>query len=91
MMEQESDFYLPVYLTLVALTFLTVGSFYLGLGRIFAVTIAMAIAMVKAALIAIYFMHLRDERPLIYGVVFVGILAVGILAIGILPDVALRL
>jgi cytochrome c oxidase subunit 4 len=90
-MDQESDFYFPVYLSLVALTLLTLGSFYFQLGRIFAITIALTIATVKASLIGLYFMHLQHEKPLIYGIVAVGAVAVAILTIGILPDIALKL
>lgn len=90
-MEKDNDYYFSVYACLVVLTLLTLGSFYLRMGRIFAVTAALAIALVKSSLIALYFMHLRHEKPLIYGVVFIGMLAVAILAIGILPDVAFKL
>lgn len=90
MTDPESDYYLSVYVSLVILTGLTVASFYIGLGRLFAITLALAIASVKAALIGLYFMHLRHESRLIHGIVLIGIAAVVLLAIGILPDVALR-
>lgn len=52
-----------VFLALVGLTILTVVSsdFALGDAEIF---VAMGIATVKAALVAVYFMHLRYDKPL---------------------------
>lgn len=90
-MEKEHDVYLPVYLSLVTLTLLSFGSFYMGPGKIMAVAVALALATAKALLIALYFMHLKDEHPVIYGMVFVGVAAVILLAFGILPDVAVKL
>lgn len=92
---QRDGLYAQVYMGLVILTALTLGAFVVGssyhLGRILAVSVALAIAFTKAALIAIYFMHLSGERPLIYGIVAVGIAAVSLLALGLLPDIGLRL
>ena len=89
-MDRDNDIYFSVYLGLVALTILTVGTAQFSHGRIIAVSVALAIASMKAAMIALYFMHLRHERPLIYGIVLAGLAAVVILTIGIMPD-ALRL
>ncbi|MBI3292647.1 MAG: hypothetical protein HYZ73_07570 [Elusimicrobia bacterium] len=89
-MEQENHMAFPVYVSLVTLTLLTIGSFFVGWGRIQSVVLALSIAATKAALIAFYYMRLRAERPLIAGIVVVGMVTVLLLALGILPDVALR-
>lgn len=81
---------LPVYVTLMTLTFLSVASFTVGLGRLMAVVVALAIASVKATLIGLYYMRLKDESPLIFGIVFVAIAAVLILGFGLLPDLTLK-
>lgn len=83
--------YLAVYLTLLALTGLTIACSAFGFAPILGVTVAVAVASMKAGLIAYYFMHLREERALICGVAVVGVVAVLVLAAGILPDIALRL
>ncbi len=79
---------LYVYLSLIFLTLITVSSSALEWGRILAVTAALAIAAIKATLIALYYMHLKDEGPLTCAIVLTGLTAVAILAFGILPDMA---
>lgn len=88
-MEDESV-YTPVFVSLLVLTLLTLAATRLGLGRIVAIVVALSIAAMKAGLIASYFMHLRFEKPLIFGILACGLAAVGILAAGILPDLAFR-
>lgn len=51
------------FLALVGLTILTVASSYFPLGNI-ELFVAMGIATVKATLVAVYFMHLRHDKPL---------------------------
>ncbi len=54
--------YLAVYGALLALTVVTVGVSYLNLGTT-AIVAALTVAIVKASLVAGYFMHLRyDDR-----------------------------
>jgi len=70
-----------VLLVLLALTVVTVAVTFVDLGRLNLVA-ALAIAVVKGALVLLYFMHLRWDRPfnavvliaaLIFVVVFVGL------------------
>ena len=82
--------YYWVYLILVLLTAATAFSLFLNFGRVRAVSVALGIASIKAGLIALYYMHLLHEKPLIYGVALLGIAGILILGIGIFPDVALR-
>ena len=58
--------YLAVFGTLMVLTLVTVGVSYLELAMTPTVLVALAIAGAKAALVAMFFMHLKSERPLIY-------------------------
>lgn len=88
---REDRLYLAIYLALLALTAATAASALAGLGPMLAVTLALGVAAMKAALIGWYFMHLSHERALIYGVAAAGVVAVVILAVGILPDIALKL
>ena len=54
---------LAIGTTLIALTLVTVAVTRFDLGRLNLV-VAMGIAVVKATLVALYFMHLRWEKPL---------------------------
>lgn len=49
---------LGIYVALIVLLLLTVGGAHLSLGR-FALFVALAIAVAKALLVIIYFMHIR--------------------------------
>ena len=51
-----------VFAALMVLTFITVAATWVDLGW-FNLPIAMAIATVKATLVALYFMHLRYDAP----------------------------
>ena len=74
--------YLAVFGALLVLTAVTVGASYLQLSTTGTVVLAIAIATIKAALVALFFMHLKSERPAIYwtlgltGVLFVALFGV---------------
>jgi caa(3)-type oxidase subunit IV len=80
-----------VFGALIALTAITVTAATHAPGaRLAVIGIALGIAWLKAGLIGYHFMHLKDERPLVWAVLFIAILAVLALAIGVIPDLALR-
>lgn len=58
--------YLVVFAALAALTVLTVAVSYLELSAFMTVAVALLIASVKGSLVAMFFMHLIDERKAIY-------------------------
>ncbi|OWY71278.1 hypothetical protein B7486_11845 [cyanobacterium TDX16] len=58
--------YVLVFSSLLVLTGVTVGVFYLHLSIGAAVAVALLVASVKGSLVACYFMHLISERGLIY-------------------------
>jgi cytochrome c oxidase subunit 4 len=60
--------YLMVFGALMALTALTVGVSYLHLATHQQIFVALAIATIKGSLVALFFMHLIDERKLVYSV-----------------------
>ena len=61
--------YLFVFGALIVGTILTVAASYVHFGSATAnIVVALVIAIVKATLVAAFFMHLIDERKLIYGV-----------------------
>ncbi len=61
--------YILVFVALMAFTVITVAVSYLHLPLWGAITLALTIATVKAALVACYFMHLISEKTLIYAIV----------------------
>jgi cytochrome c oxidase subunit 4 len=58
--------YMVVFVALIALTAVTVGVSYLHLEVHNAVLVALAIAIFKASLVALFFMHLISERHVIF-------------------------
>src|SRR5215216_3719627 len=58
--------YIAVFGALLVLTLVTVGVSYLNLNETPAVVIALAIAATKASLVAMFFMHLKGERPMVF-------------------------
>jgi cytochrome c oxidase subunit IV len=60
--------YYMVFGALMAFTVITVAVSYLHLPIGFAVLVALVVAAIKGTLVALFFMHLVDERKLIYWV-----------------------
>ena len=58
--------YLLVFAALLALTAVTVTVAELELPMAPTVAVALAIATAKASLVAVFFMHLKGERPMVY-------------------------
>ena len=80
--------YLAVFAALAILTVVTVSVTQLHLARPLAIGIAALIAVIKVTLIALFFMHLKFERGLIYAIIFVALVLVGVLALALMPDIA---
>lgn len=59
--------YLAVGIGLFVLTAVTVTASVFDLDVFMAVTVGLLIALVKGSLVALFFMHLSNERKLIYG------------------------
>src|SRR5215469_17512493 len=60
--------YIAVFITLMALTIITVAISRLHLPVPMAVTIALIVATIKGSLVAGFFMHLISEKKVIYAV-----------------------
>ncbi|MBI5473422.1 MAG: cytochrome C oxidase subunit IV family protein [Ignavibacteriae bacterium] len=58
--------YIVVFVALMGLTIVTVAISYLHLNVGAAILFALAVATVKASLVASYFMHLISERKIVY-------------------------
>lgn len=59
--------YLKIFGALLLLTVVTVGVSYLDLPKAPGIALGLAIALVKAGLVAGFFMHLKGEKLLIWG------------------------
>jgi cytochrome c oxidase subunit 4 len=68
---------------------LTVGAAYLNLGPL-NVVVAMLISAAKAALIVLFFMHLRSNKPLTWLVAGTGLFWLGIMFVLALSDYLTR-
>lgn len=80
---------LAVFAALLLLTVVTVLVSYvdLGLGN---VAVALLIASAKASLVALFFMHLKGESPLVWGFALVPIVFLALILFGTLVDTMLR-
>jgi cytochrome c oxidase subunit IV len=74
---------------LLGLLALTIAAAYLNLGP-FNTVAAMLIAMMKAALIALFFMHLRYSKPLMWIFAGAGVFWLGIMLALALSDYLTR-
>jgi cytochrome c oxidase subunit 4 len=81
--------YLAVFLALLALTALTILVSYVDLGPVSA-PLALLIAAVKATLVILYFMHLREASPLIWVAAGGGFFWLAIMIVLTMSDVATR-
>ena len=65
--------YIMVFVTLMALTIITVAISRLHLPVPIAVTIALIVATIKGSLVAGFFMHLLSEKKVIYAVLAITV------------------
>jgi cytochrome c oxidase subunit IV len=75
--------YIVVFVSLMALTLITVAISYLHLPLHYAVAVALLVACTKGSLVACYFMHLISEKRLIFMVL--ALTVVLFLALMLLP------
>jgi len=78
--------YVGIWVLLVGLMITGVTVSYLPIGRSAAVFLIFLVATVKAAVVALYYMHLRFERGVIYAMALVPVVLVVILTLLLLPD-----
>ncbi|MCU0256916.1 MAG: cytochrome C oxidase subunit IV family protein [Vicinamibacterales bacterium] len=71
--------YITIFAALMVLTLLTVGVTYVDLGQ-FNLFVALGIAIFKASLVILYFMHVRWSPKLVHVTILTSLLFVGILA-----------
>lgn len=78
--------YMQIFVWLTVLTAIEVALVYVVHARFALITLLCALAVIKATLVAMFFMHLRFEKKTLALVVSVPLLLAGILIIGLMPD-----
>jgi cytochrome c oxidase subunit 4 len=81
--------YFKVFGALIFLLILTVGAAYLPLGKM-NIVVALAIAVVKAVLIVLFFMHIRDSDKLTWLVASSALVWFGIMIVLMFNDYGTR-
>jgi len=80
--------YYAIFATLVVLTAITVGVYFLHpTSELVKILLALLIASIKAILVAYFFMHLKFEGKLIYTIFIVPLLLCVLLVVALIPDV----
>ena len=80
--------YLGIFILLVALTVVTVIVAFVHIeSEAKKVLIALTIASIKAAFVALFFMHLKFEGKLIYLILLVPVFLSVVLVISLIPDI----
>jgi cytochrome c oxidase subunit 4 len=88
--ERAHPNYVTVWVWLVVLMAGGVLASYLPLGRSAVVGLIFVIAAVKALLVALYYMHLRFERGVIYAMAIVPVVLAVLLTFLLFPDFVLH-
>lgn len=81
----------PYYKVLAWLTFLTIAEIVwalpsVGIGRMMLLFGLSIMASIKAILVLLYYMHMKYEGKLLWGVILFPCLLVIIMVVGLLPD-----
>jgi len=84
--------YIGIFVALAVLTVLEVGLIYLpGIARGPMVTALVGVAIVKASLVGLFFMHLRDETRALKLTVAVPLMTPGLYAVVLVAEAGWRL
>lgn len=81
--------YLAVFGWLVGLTIFEVAITYFNLDRATLATMLIASSIGKAALVVLYFMHLRHEVRFILTMIIVTTLLATVFVLGLFPDIVI--
>ena len=81
--------YIAVFLALMAFTALTVAAAYVDLGWANN-AVALGIAITKATLVVLFFMHVKENTRLIPAIIFSGLFMLLLLLVNLLADYGTR-
>ena len=79
--------YIKIFYILLALTIVEVAIVYLGLPKMLLVGLLVILAVWKAALVAMHFMHLKFEKTLLSIVAIIPFILCVFLILMLLPDI----
>ncbi len=79
--------YTAIWAWLLLLLFVSVGAVYLPFSQPVTVGFIFLVAVVKAVMIAVYFMHLKDETQLIRSLLWVPVVFFIIMTLALAPDI----
>src|SRR5574342_612055 len=80
--------YIAIFWWLLALTILEVGVIFMPLARVLIAVLLVGLAMSKASLVAMYFMHLKFERKTLGLIAMTPLLLCVLLVFALLPDLS---
>ncbi len=80
--------YMAIFWWLLALTVVEIGVIFAPLARLLIVFLLVGLAMSKASLVAMYFMHLKFERRTLGLIAMTPLLLCVLLAFALLPDLS---
>ncbi|MBI4737213.1 MAG: cytochrome C oxidase subunit IV family protein [candidate division NC10 bacterium] len=78
--------YIGVFWWLLALTILEVGVIFMPIARVLIAILLVGLALTKASLVAMYFMHLKFERTTLGLIAVTPLLLCMLLVFALLPD-----
>jgi len=78
--------YVVTWFWLLVITVLEIATVFLGLPRLAVILLLVTLALMKAALIAAYFMHLRHERLNLIFTIAAPLILIVILFLGVARD-----
>lgn len=80
--------YIGVFWWLLALTIIEIGVIYMPLARLVIGILLVGLALSKASLVAMYFMHLKFERRTLALIALTPLLICVLLVFALLPDLS---
>ena len=79
--------YIKIFIILSVLTAVEIGVTFLGLPRKLLVTLLVGLAVWKAALVALHFMHLKLEKKTLTVIALIPFILCVFLSLMLLPDI----
>lgn len=79
--------YIAVWAWLVFLLILSVAAVYLPFSEAATITFIFIVAVVKAGLVAVYFMHLKFEESLVRYIAVIPVVLFVIMTLTLIPDI----
>ena len=80
--------YMIIFWWLLALTILEIAVIYLDIHRLFIIILLVGFALAKAALVAMYFMHLKYEKATLAMIAVTPLIICLFLILMLLPDMS---